>query len=129
MSLAELEQAVKELPPHELTALATLVAKLDNEAWDKQIEKDAASGKLDSLIVDGGTRCVMSVAEIKQELSRLSEAERIEILEAVRAALDNREEVEPAAWHADILAERAVKIDSGEATFLTIDQLKERLRR
>ena len=71
----------------------------------------------------------MSVAEIKQELSRLSEAERIELLEAVRAALDNREEVESPAWHADILAERAAKIDSGEATFLTIDQLKERLRR
>ena len=71
----------------------------------------------------------MSVAEIKQELSRLSEAERIELLEAVRAALDNREEVESPAWHADILAERAAKIDSGEAAFLTIDQLKERLRR
>jgi hypothetical protein len=49
MSLAEIEQAVKELPPHELTALASLVVKLDNEAWDKQIENDAASGKLDSL--------------------------------------------------------------------------------
>jgi hypothetical protein len=49
MSLAEIEQAVKQLPPHELTALATLVAKLDNESWDKQIENDAASGKLDSL--------------------------------------------------------------------------------
>ena len=71
----------------------------------------------------------MSVAEIKQELSRLSEAERVELLEAVRAALDNREEVVSPAWHADILAHRAAKIDSGEAAFLTIDQLKERLRR
>jgi hypothetical protein len=49
MSFAEIEQAVKELPPHELTALATLVLKLDNEAWDQQIENDAASGKLDRL--------------------------------------------------------------------------------
>ena len=49
MSLAELEQAVKQLPPHELTALASLVLKLDNEAWDKQIENDAACGKLDFL--------------------------------------------------------------------------------
>ena len=49
MSFAEIERAVMELPPHELTALATLVLKLDNEAWDEQIENDAASGKLDSL--------------------------------------------------------------------------------
>ena len=55
MSLAEIEQAVKELPPHELTALASLVVKLDNEAWDKQIENDATSGKLDSLFKEGGT--------------------------------------------------------------------------
>ena len=57
MSLAEVEQAVKELPPHELTALASLVVKLDNEAWDKQIENDAVSGKLDSLFEEGHTTC------------------------------------------------------------------------
>lgn len=49
MSFAEIEQAVKELPPHELTALTALVVKLDNDAWDKQIENDATSGKLDFL--------------------------------------------------------------------------------
>ena len=49
MSLAEIERAIKQLPPDELTAVASLVHKLDNEAWDKQIENDAASGKLDSL--------------------------------------------------------------------------------
>jgi hypothetical protein len=71
----------------------------------------------------------MSVTEIKQELSRLSEAERVELLEAVRAALDSKDEVASPAWHGEVLAERAAKIESGEATFLTIDQLKERLRR
>ena len=49
MSLAEIEQAIKQLAPHELTAVASLVFRLDSEAWDKQIENDAASGKLDSL--------------------------------------------------------------------------------
>ncbi|MGI9088114.1 MAG: hypothetical protein ACR2HH_10315 [Chthoniobacterales bacterium] len=49
MSFAELEQAVRQLPPQELTAFTALVVKLDNEAWDKQINEDAASGKLDSL--------------------------------------------------------------------------------
>lgn len=49
MSFAELEQAVRKLEPEELTAFTALVVKLDNEAWDKQIEQDAASGKLDFL--------------------------------------------------------------------------------
>ena len=71
----------------------------------------------------------MSVAEIKQELARLTDAERIELLEAVRAALDSQDEVESPAWHGKVLAERAAKMDSGDAKFLTIEQLKERLRR
>ena len=52
MSLAEIEQAIKQLQPHELAAVASLVLKLDNEAWDRQIENDAASGKLDSLFAE-----------------------------------------------------------------------------
>ena len=54
MSFSEIEQAVRQLPPHELTALTTLVVKLDNDAWDKQIENDAASGKLDCLFEEAG---------------------------------------------------------------------------
>lgn len=49
MSLAELKDAVQELPPNELAELAAFIAEHDNAEWDKQIEKDAASGKLDSL--------------------------------------------------------------------------------
>lgn len=49
MSLAEIKQAVTELPPQELTALTAFLLRLDNAAWDKQIEADAAAGKLDFL--------------------------------------------------------------------------------
>ena len=49
MSLTEIKSAVRQLPPKELAELAAFVLEQDNAAWDKQIEKDAASGKLDFL--------------------------------------------------------------------------------
>lgn len=47
MSLAEIKQAVAQLPPHELTALTAFLVERDQAAWDQQLERDAASGKLD----------------------------------------------------------------------------------
>ena len=49
MSLTELVQAAKELPPQELTALTARLVQMDNVAWDRQLEEDSASGKLDRL--------------------------------------------------------------------------------
>lgn len=49
MNLAEIKQAVAELPPQELTALTAFLVQLDNAVWDKQIEADSAAGKLDFL--------------------------------------------------------------------------------
>ena len=49
MSLSEIKSAVCELSPKELAELAAFISKQDNAAWDKQMEKDAASGKLDFL--------------------------------------------------------------------------------
>ena len=49
MSLAELKQAADELAPAELTALTAYLVKRDQSVWDDQMDKDAASGKLDRL--------------------------------------------------------------------------------
>jgi hypothetical protein len=49
MSLAEIKDLAIRLPPEELTALTAFLVERDNAAWDKQIEEDAASGKLDRL--------------------------------------------------------------------------------
>jgi hypothetical protein len=49
MSLTEIKSAVRQLPPKELAELAAFVSEQDNAAWDKQMEQDAASGKLDVL--------------------------------------------------------------------------------
>lgn len=44
MSLAEIEDAVKKLPPDELARLATFIAQQDKSGWDIQIEEDFSHG-------------------------------------------------------------------------------------
>ena len=49
MSVEELERAVAELPPEKLAKFEAWFGKFMADAWDKQIEQDAKSGKLDKL--------------------------------------------------------------------------------
>ena len=49
MSLSEIKNAVRDLSPKELAEPAAFISKQDNAAWDKQVEEDAAAGKLDFL--------------------------------------------------------------------------------
>jgi hypothetical protein len=49
MSLTEIKSAVRELSPKELAELTAFISEQDNAVWSEQIEKDAASGKLDFL--------------------------------------------------------------------------------
>ena len=68
--------------------------------------------------------------ELKEEVSRLSKAEQLQAMEWLWASLSKKpEEVESPEWHGEVLAARKTKVDSGEAQFLSIQQLKERLRR
>ena len=72
----------------------------------------------------------MSVLELKKEVSRLSQTERLQAMEWLWAALcQEQAEVESPEWHGDVLAARKVSADSGASEFLSIAQLKERLRR
>jgi putative addiction module component (TIGR02574 family) len=72
----------------------------------------------------------MSVAELKKEVSRLSKAERLQAMEWLWASLSERpEEIESPEWHGQVLAARKAKVDSGAAEFLSVEQLKQRLRR
>ena len=51
MSLAEIKTAVHALSPEELAELtAFILDQEDGDAWDKQMERDAAAGKLDFLV-------------------------------------------------------------------------------
>jgi hypothetical protein len=50
MSLAEIKDAVTSLSPDELAELTAFILGQDPDEWDKQMERDAAAGKLDFLI-------------------------------------------------------------------------------
>jgi hypothetical protein len=50
MSLLELENKVSQLPQHELRAFQQWFENYLADQWDRQIEQDAASGKLDRLV-------------------------------------------------------------------------------
>jgi hypothetical protein len=47
MSLHELESAVNQLPPEELTAFAQWFEEYLADAWDRRIEVDIKAGRLD----------------------------------------------------------------------------------
>ena len=44
-----IEQEIKKLSPQELAEFRRWFAEFDSDAWDAQIERDAAAGKLDAL--------------------------------------------------------------------------------
>ena len=48
--LEQIEKSVAALSPEELKAFAEWFAELQADLWDRQIEADAKSGKLDKLI-------------------------------------------------------------------------------
>lgn len=48
-TLTEIEAAIAKLPPPEFRELLHRLNERDAEEWDRQIEEDARSGKLDRL--------------------------------------------------------------------------------
>jgi putative addiction module component (TIGR02574 family) len=63
------------------------------------------------------------------QISQMSVAERLQAMEQLWDALCRSEgEVSSPDWHADILADRKARAERGEARFLTLEQLKARLR-
>lgn len=48
-SIQDIEHAIRQLPPEDLAAFRAWFAEFDAAAWDRQIEEDAAAGRLDAL--------------------------------------------------------------------------------
>ena len=46
----EIEEAIGQLPPEDFRRLAEWVRTREQQLWDGQMDRDAASGKLDFLI-------------------------------------------------------------------------------
>ncbi|GAB3487625.1 hypothetical protein GCM10027399_01600 [Curvibacter fontanus] len=51
-NVKSIEKAVESLPAAELAEFRRWFAEFDAAAWDKQIEQDAASGKLEGLAAE-----------------------------------------------------------------------------
>ncbi len=49
ITLEDIENTVSQLAPQELSKFRQWFAEFDNQHWDKQIENDVNSGKLDEL--------------------------------------------------------------------------------
>lgn len=49
MSVQELEEAVTQLSPAELTKFSTWFEEYTAEVWDREFESDVKAGKLDAL--------------------------------------------------------------------------------
>ena len=49
-TLEEIEQAVCSLTPEELVLFRAWFAEFGSVAWDTQVERDCAAGKLDALV-------------------------------------------------------------------------------
>jgi len=62
-AVEKLELLVKSLSPEELAKFREWFAEFDAQIWDRQIEADAAAGKLDRLIEE-------SMAEHRANKSR-----------------------------------------------------------
>jgi hypothetical protein len=50
--LEQLEHEIQQLSPSEFAELRTWLLERDWEEWDKRIERDAVSGKLDRLFAE-----------------------------------------------------------------------------
>ncbi|MDO9048175.1 MAG: hypothetical protein Q7U66_10625 [Methylobacter sp.] len=51
-SIQAIEQAVQQLPAHDLAEFRRWFVQFDELAWDAQIEADANAGKLDALAAE-----------------------------------------------------------------------------
>lgn len=57
-----------------------------------------------------------------ETIDRMSVTEKVATMEHIWNALLSHYSAEAPAWHADVLAERRRKVESGEAEFLSIEE-------
>ena len=63
------------------------------------------------------------------QIERMSITERLQVMEQLWDAIcRDAEEMTSPEWHRDVLADRKARAECGEAKFLTLDQLRARLR-
>ena len=63
------------------------------------------------------------------QIDRMSVTERLQAMDQLWDSLTrDSDEIPSPEWHQDVLAERKARAQRGDARFLTLDQLRSRLR-
>jgi putative addiction module component (TIGR02574 family) len=63
-------------------------------------------------------------------LDQMTVEEKLRAMEAIWRSLSTREEQVPVPdWHKQVLDERQRQIDAGEARFVSLEEMKERVRK
>ena len=63
------------------------------------------------------------------QIERMSVTERLKVMDQLWDSLNrNDSEIPSPDWHKDVLADRKARAERGEAKFLTLTQLRSRLR-
>lgn len=63
------------------------------------------------------------------QIEAMSVAERLQAIEQLWDSLGRQPEpIESPRWHAEVLEQRRKRAEAGEARFLTLEQLRDRLR-
>jgi putative addiction module component (TIGR02574 family) len=63
------------------------------------------------------------------EIERMSMEERLQAMELLWNSISrSTETVESPAWHGEVLSSRRAKVDAGEVQFLSISELRDRLK-
>jgi hypothetical protein len=58
----------------------------------------------------------------------MTTAEKLEAMEQLWASLQSQsDEFSPPEWHRQVLAERQTRLDRGETTFSSLDEVRDRL--
>lgn len=60
-------------------------------------------------------------------IASMTTAEKLSAMEQLWMSLQVQPDHTPPEWHKNVLAERQRKIDSGEVTFSTLDEVQERI--
>ena len=55
MTVQEIEKAIKELPPNDISKLSEWLEEFEAQLWDTQISEDLKNGRLQELINEAET--------------------------------------------------------------------------
>ena len=62
-------------------------------------------------------------------ISTMTVAQKLDAMEQLWISLRGDANYAPPDWHGEVLAERRRKLENGESTFSTIDEVRERIDR